>query len=844
MEVFLLLERGPHLERMLQLLGQAGAAKGSVVALLGEAGVGKTSLVDAFIRAAGDRARVLRGACEDLSIPEPLGPLHDLIRTAGPDLAQLGAGGPRLQLFSQLLHSLSGGDLPTVLIIEDVHWADDATLDLIRFIGRRITGAGILLVLTARDEESEGQRRLRQALGDLPSGIVNRIEVPLLSEAAVARLAAAAGLDTAALFRASQGNAFFTSELIAAGNAEALPGSVRDAVLRRAERLSPGARAALDVAAVFPRRAERAILMALLGADAGTHVSETVAAGLLVETGDHLQFRHEIARRAIEAALTENARRSINGKVLAELTAADGIPGARLVHHARQAHEAAVVRRLAPPAAAEASALGSHREAAEMLRALVDGPQGEVLPDFAELSMALGIELYLLGRMDEALLRAEAARHHYEQRGDLLKMGDCLRWISRFNYLNGDRIAADLHATAAVKVLSAQPAGGELAMALSNQSQLAVLADRVEECLSAGQAAIDLAESLGRRDIICHALNNMGYVQQWQDLDAARAGLTASLDMALAGDLQEHAARAYCNLGCLLINWFAHAEAEQVLSMGVAYCNERDLDTWRDYMRAWQGELALRVGRWDEAATIALSVLDNPYATPLARFPAGMTLARLRIRRGDAADALLEQLDRYLVRGGEFPRIAGYAVLRAEAAWISGTGQDRALALLDQCIALLPTRKLYPDLIFWHAKLHGFAVDASVQASLATADMPFERALLLLDGTPADRQAALAALRSLGATAVVEKESRAAARGSLVAVRGRGRSTRESPLGLTRREAEVLALIAASRSNKAIARELGISAKTVDHHVSAVLGKLDASSRLEAANKARDLKLV
>lgn len=838
----MLLEREDHVERLMQLLGRAQAAEGCIVALVGEAGVGKTSLIDAFVRRVGDRARVFRSACDDLSIPEPLGPLYDLVRAARLNLAVAGSGGSRLQLFSEFLHRLSQGAQPTVLIIEDVHWADGATLDLIRFLGRRIADTNVLLVLSARNEAAGEQSRLRQALGEIPPAAVRRMEVPLLSEAAVARLAAEAGLDPAAVFRATEGNAFFTRELIEAGSTEALPGSVRDAVLRRAERLSSEAREALDTAAVFPSRAERAILVSLLGADGGLQIREAIAAGLLADTGEHLKFRHEIARRAVEAALPEDARRSINARVLAALSGAVGIPAARLVHHARQAHVWETVRRLAPAAAAEASALGSHREAADMLSALLNGPGGEALADRAELSMALGIELYLLGRMDEALLRVEDARRRHEQHGDLLKVGDCLRWISRFNYLNGDRVAAETHAAVAVRLLSAQPPGGELAMALSNQSQLAVLADRVDECLRSGQAAINLAESIGRRDIVCHALNNIGYVQQWSDLDTARTGLTASLEMALADDLQEHAARAYCNLGCLLINWFAYGEAERVLSLGVAYCIERDLDTWRDYMQAWQGELALRLGRWDEAATIALAVLDKAQATPLARFPAGLTLARLRVRRGDNAGALFEKLDRYLVRGREFQRLAPYAVLRAEAAWIDGRGQDEALDLLGQAMDLLPNRKLYPDLIFWHAKLNRLPPDMRANAALASAGMPFERAMVLLDGTRAERSEAISILTELGARAALEHARVPGPTGR--ASRGLNRSTLANPAGLTAREMQVLALIGQGLSNKSIARSLTISAKTVDHHVSAVLDKLAASSRLQAAARARELGLV
>ena len=842
----MLLEREDHIERLKRLLGQTEAGGGRIVAVVGEAGAGKTSLVDAFVRTVAGGARVLRCACEDLSIPEPLGPLYDLARAASFDFVTAAYGESRVRLFSDVLQRLHQASQPTVLVIEDVHWADDATLDLIRFLGRRIAGSHILLLLTARNEAAEGQRRLRQALGEIPGGIVSRMEVPLLSEKAVARLASQAGLDAAVVFRATAGNAFFTRELIETGRADGLPGSVSDAVLRRAERLSPGARQALDVAAVFPRRAELVVLMAVLGMDAGPRLRECIAAGLLTATAEHVQFRHEIARHAVEAALADDIRRSINADVLKVLGEAANVPAARLVHHSRQAHVPEAVRRFGPAAAAEASALGSHREAADMLAAVLDGPGGEAMPARIELLMRLGIELHLLGRIDDALMRVKEARRRYEQRGDVIKAGDCLRWISRLDYLNGDRASAEAHAVSAVETLSREPPGAELAMALSNRSQLAMLASRVDECLRFGQAAADLARQLGRRDILCHALNNMGTIREWHGLEVTRPELLASLDLALADDLQEHVARAYTNLACVLINWRQHAEAGSVLATGIAYCVERDLDTWRDYMRAWQSELLLRLGRWEEAATVALSVLDNPSAAPLARFPAALALARIRIRRGDNAEALLGQLNQFLVRGCELQRLAPNAVLRAEMAWINNRGKDEALVLLAEAMELLPNGMLYPELLFWQARLGGIAIEAvpTEGPGFASDDMPFEQGVLLLDGKPAERARALSILRALGADAALRREAASRQDSAARPVRGLGRSTKENGLGLTRREMEVLLLVAKGRSNKAIARDLTISAKTVDHHVSAVLGKLAVESRIEAANRARELNLL
>ena len=185
----MLLERNSQLATLRHELGEAVAGRGRLVAVAGEAGAGKTTLVEAFALGAGAKARVLRAACEDLSIPDPLGPLYDLAQAAGWSLPRIAQGeGGRLPLFAEA-REVFGGPPPGLLIIEDLHWADDATLDFVRYLGRRIGTSPTMLLLSARNDESEGQKRLRRALGDVPVANVTRIDVPLLGEAAVMELA-------------------------------------------------------------------------------------------------------------------------------------------------------------------------------------------------------------------------------------------------------------------------------------------------------------------------------------------------------------------------------------------------------------------------------------------------------------------------------------------------------------------------------------------------------------------------------------------------------------------------------------------------------------------------------
>jgi ATP/maltotriose-dependent transcriptional regulator MalT len=843
-----LVERDAVLAQLDEQLAEA-AVRGRVVLVSGEAGNGKTTLVDEWTRRRADAITLLHGACDGSATPRPLGPFLDAV----PGLADA-ADGDRTALLRAALDALASSDPTPVLVVEDLHWADEASIDLLRAVAPRLASAPALVVATFRSDEVEPGGLLATLIGDLaPRADVVRIDLAPLSLAGVQLLAERAGWsrDAGALFRRTGGNAFHTTEILATSGDE-LPTSVRDAVRARVARLALEVRASLDVVALAGLRAEPALVACVLGEQADA-VDEAVRGGVLVDAPDGLRFRHELARLAVADDVAPMRRIALHRAILSWLREGEGSSDpARVAHHAEAAGDFDVAFTAAVQAARESAQLSAHREAVlQYERALRVSPRDR--DDRVTLLEEQSYEQYLTGQIDDAITtRAQALAIHQAMQ-DHTGIVSGHRWLSRLHWFNANGPAAHEHARRAVELLRPEDRDRETAMALSNMSQLCMLGSDVESARHWGERALELGRELDAPDIVSHALNNIGTAEliagAW---DTGAPKVEEALEVALAGDLQEHAARAYTNIVSSALELLRLADTERWISPALQYCADHDLDSWLLYIDGHQAELRLAQGRYDDALTVADRVLSSRTAAPVSRLGALLARGLVELRTGDPAAArTLAEAQRLAEDSDELQRIDPVARALAEAAWLRGEGAPALLLRAYDLGRRSPSSVRLGLVCGWLVRFDalpevpdGLAPPASYQvegrwaeAATAWADLgfPYEQALALAEtGDVAALESAVRILTDLGATAAAAHAGRRlSALGGRVP-RPRRSSTREHPAGLTAREAEVLDLLAAGRSNTEIAAALTISRRTAENHVAALLTKLGASSRGEA----------
>ncbi|MEZ0284523.1 MAG: AAA family ATPase [Thermoleophilia bacterium] len=852
-----LLERDAALAQLESALAEAAEGRGVVALVSGEAGIGKTSLVARF---AGDRAasaRVLWGACDDLAVARPLGPFLDIASGDAPELGQALRAPGRIDALAAVLAEL--GREPTLCVIEDAHWADEATLDLLMFLARRIDRAATLLVITFRDDELAADHPLRRVAAAVSPGRARRVELAPLSLEAVGELARD-GDDVAALHEATAGNPFFVTEAIGAG-LERTPPTVRDAVLARAARLSPSARSALEMMSVVPARTELAVLEHCLGQEGAGAVAECEQRGLAVVVDDgHVRFRHELGRRAVEEGLAGARRRELNRAVLEALLDIGAEP-ARLAHHAEAAGDPAALLEHGLAAARRAVAARSHREAAALYSRVL--PHLDLLPP-EERALALeeaSVEGY---HVDDAPLAVDARVEAVALRrelGDPLALGASLRWLSRVSWWTQDPVSAERAAEEAVAILEPLGPTRQLAMAHSNRSQVAMLAQRTSDAVEAAGRAIALAGELGDEETLAHAETNLGTALMMSEaFDEGQELLERSLERAMAAGLDEHACRALTNLAWSFNDVVWLDLARDTAERALALASERDQWGFATYISAVLGLINLSSGDWDAAAAHAAEAWASGGRTT-HRVPSLQVSALVDLRRGgeDPAPRLAEAWE--IARSTqELQRLRPIAAARAEHAWLAGDAAqvDAVTAATFELALERGGGRDIGELAVWRARagllaeppepcLTPYALEIAgdhrgAAAEWAALGAPYERALALIGADdPEALLEALEVLDALGAAPVAARvRTRLRQLGAPRIPRGPRASTRAHPAGLSARELEVLDLVGEGMSNPEIAERLVLSARTVEHHVASARRKLGAASRQEAARAARD----
>jgi DNA-binding CsgD family transcriptional regulator len=436
-----------------------------------------------------------------------------------------------------------------------------------------------------------------------------------------------------------------------------------------------------------------------------------------------------------------------------------------------------------------------------------------------------------------------------------LKVGDDLRWLSRLAWFSGRGEDARKLAAEAIEILEQLAAGPELAMAYSTMAQLRMHSEDCPEAVEWGNRALELAERLELDEIVVHTLNNVGLAEILMGKSEGLAKLDRGLEIALKQELHEAAARTYVNLAYQALVTRDYARAAQQFADGLACTRERDLDFWTLYILAQRARAHLEQGSWQKAEDDARAVLQAEPA-PVTRLVAVVVLGWVHLRRGSSGEAqsLLDEARERALATGDILRIGPVAAARTEAAWLRGDNGQISNEIHEAYELALkhPEPCRLGDLSLWLwragaldrppdgiAQPYRLEMNGDWQAAAAAWERigcPYEQALALAHGDRKAQLQALEILTRLGATpaaTIVRRNLRAD--GLRGIPQGPRPETRGNPLGLTTRQMDILRLLAGDLSNKEIAARLRLSPKTVDHHVSAILAKLEVSTRREIA---------
>lgn len=843
-----------------RFLADADKGHGRLVFVGGEAGVGKTWVLRRFAELIRDRSQLLIGSCDPLSTPRPLGPLLDVADRLGD--GDIDLSGTKDEIFRDLLAAVSSSKTTTVLAFEDVHWADEATLDLLRFVARRIEDRRAVLIATFRNDEVGDLHPLRQVLGDTATAPgARRLTLNPLSISSVRTMAAGSGVDVNELYRQTGGNPFFVSEVLATPD-ELIPPTVRDAVMARVARLSARARGVLEAASAIGFRSEPWLLNTMTEADA-EGIEECLQSGVLIaddEDGTYI-FRHELARIAVLDTVATHRRQDLNRRILDELRKRDDtkLNAARLAHHADEAGDIDAVLAFAPEAARRSSQLSAHRDAiAHYERALrfsdslPPNARADVLAEYAR-------ECAATDRYDEAIRISRQVVDHWQGNGDHFKEAEILGFLSGCLVSNGRVTEAQPLCSKAIELLEHFPRGAALAEAYVRQSRIQIVDSEYDDAVVWSQKALDLAEDIGDVRARVLALHRFGSAMLLKGDDEGERILKFALSLALSARIPVEASGVYLALAANLFELYEFNRAAPYLEQSLTFADEHQLVGFLTPTLGWYSLLKMYQGRWTEVEEPAYNVLNREHVSVVGRILALTALGRLYTRKGDSRAPKF--LDDALALA-EPTRMVMYLppvrAARAEAAWLAGdldgvkreaqsslelTIEKRHPWFAGELLSWLAIAGETVDIPEWIAPAFGMQIAGDWQGAAEEwkrRGCPYEAAQALLgsDDESALRDA-LETFENLTAEPAAKHARRDLRELGVKGIpRGPHESTRSNSAGLTRREIEIVQLLSEGLRNNEIAERLFLSPKTVDHHVSSVLSKLGVKARAQVRSEA------
>lgn len=686
------------LERLEAAVARSSAGESTAVIVGGEAGVGKTRLVNELAARAG-AARVLNGTCIDLGEGgPPFGPMVEVLRTlvredgaasvrsyAGPAAAELGRLVPELappdqdprveppggaaRMFEVVLGFLErlALDRPVLLVIEDIHWADRSTRDLLAYLIHQLGPARVTIVATFRTDELTRRHPLRPFLAELErSARAERIDLERFDRRDVAaQLYGILGEQPTddvvdAVFTRSEGNAFFTEELIAAGSdlqPIELPPSLRDVLLVRVEVCTDATQELLRVAAAAGRTVHHGLLAAVADRDdteLAEQLREAIAQHLIEPVGEReYTFRHALLQEALYDELLPGERVDVHAAYARALAAQPALAGgdrasvsALLAHHWYAAHELRAALAASIDAAIEAERIAAvpeargHYERALSLWTRAPGDRAELPLDRLDVLHRLADASYLMADYDRALQLVDMAIDEARESGDVLRVSDLL--VRRGRYLWSDGSPGPALATyeEALATCPVSPPTEQRARALSAYGQALMLVSRNADAEKACTEAIEAAVAVGDRATEGHATNSLGTaLAALGRFDEGIALIRNAREIAREVGHLDDLCRSHVNLSETLLQCGRLDEGLEVALEGAALARRLGFHrAYGSYLLANAAMIYFERGDWDDADTTTKTALALD-AQAMAALRVNVTRARLLLARGNLDDA-------------------------------------------------------------------------------------------------------------------------------------------------------------------------------------------------------------